>query len=249
MHCGGVLKFLLFITCLTGAHGHGYLSVSCPEGTGGPTPDGDCWCQDGGPLPDSGVCFENGIRGCTFSQTAEHGIKNDHLFLPSCSGCKCGSFQPSPVPSPPTPAPSCPEGTGGPTPDGDCWCQGGKKCYEDGSLGCTFSQTAEQGIKNENLFLPSCDACECLAPTTPAPTTPAPTTPAPTTRAPTPAPAPCPNGWGQQCGGQGFTGSTCCQPGFVCQVSGPWWAQCSPSKVLLAAAEAQMPQCRVRCRS
>merc|ERR1719221_517967 len=207
MHCGGVLKFLLFITCLTGAHGHGYLSVSCPEGTGGPTPDGDCWCQDGGPLPDSGVCFENGVRGCTFSQTAEHGIKNDHLFLPSCSGCKCGSFQPSPVPSPPTPAPSCPEGTGGPSPDGDCWCQGGTYCYEDAVRGCTFSQTAEQGIKNDHLFLPSCGGCECSATPTPAPTTPAPPPP-PTTAPPTPAPAPKCCQWQPGCPGASNTCAT-----------------------------------------
>mmetsp|Transcript_18175 Transcript_18175/g.16245 ORF Transcript_18175/g.16245 Transcript_18175/m.16245 type:complete len:98 (-) Transcript_18175:13-306(-) len=31
-----------------------------------------------------------------------------------------------------------------------------------------------------------------------------------------------------QCGGGGYTGSTCCQNGYVCIALSEWWSQCNP---------------------
>lgn len=35
----------------------------------------------------------------------------------------------------------------------------------------------------------------------------------------------CAAKWGQ-CGGQGWTGPTCCQSGSTCKASGTWYSQC-----------------------
>merc|ERR1719203_1694985 len=51
----------------------------------------------------------------------------------------------APTPPPP-PTPGCPSATSsGPDSDGDCQCNSGLSCYEDGSSGCTFSYTATYG--------------------------------------------------------------------------------------------------------
>lgn len=50
-------------------------------------------------------------------------------------------------------------------------------------------------------------------------------TPAPP-GAPTPAPGPCTKLWGQ-CGGQGFSGHECCEPGGMCR-GDEWYKQCIP---------------------
>merc|ERR1712151_1336359 len=71
-------------------------------------------------------------------------------------------------------------------------------------------------------------------PPTPVPTTEAPMpapTPAPT-QAPTPVPAPTPNlcsgssGQWEQCGGQSWTGKTCCAEGLTCVSFGAWYSAC-----------------------
>jgi len=54
--------------------------------------------------------------------------------------------------------------------------------------------------------------------------TPAPPTPG---SAPTPAPGPCTQLWGQ-CGGQGFTGYTCCVAGSMCNKQNDYYSQCVP---------------------
>lgn len=65
----------------------------------------------------------------------------------------------------------------------------------------------------------------------PVPTAPLPisaTTPAPTP-APTPVPSPsgqCPNAANNQCGGNGFSGATCCPDGHYCKVVSDYWSQC-----------------------
>merc|ERR1719356_532199 len=70
---------------------------------------------------------------------------------------------PSPGPSPPTQAPSpstCPSATStGPDSDGDCKCNSGLLCYEDGLRGCTYSVPGQYSIQ---WFLPSCSGCQCL---------------------------------------------------------------------------------------
>lgn len=65
----------------------------------------------------------------------------------------------APVPAPtPAPPPSiCPSAfSSGPDSDGDCKCNFGR-CYESGSLGCTFSFSGRSTI----YFLPTCEKCEC----------------------------------------------------------------------------------------
>ncbi|ROT42399.1 endo-1,4-beta-xylanase [Sodiomyces alkalinus F11] len=68
------------------------------------------------------------------------------------------------------------------------------------------------------LGLATCDSGGTPPPTTPPPTTPPPTTPPP------PPSGSCSSMWGQ-CGGQGYSGPTCCSQG-TCQVQNPWYSQC-----------------------
>merc|ERR1712050_102997 len=68
-------------------------------------------------------------------------------------------------PTPPTEAPPpsiCPEAySTGPDSDGDCMCNSGMYCYENGSYGCTYSYTAMYGYRSSRWFLPSCSGCKC----------------------------------------------------------------------------------------
>merc|ERR1719480_728464 len=69
---------------------------------------------------------------------------------------------PEPVPTPAPPPSVCDEATStGPDSDGDCRCNSGLYCYENGSQGCTYSYTARYGWKSTRWFLPSCATCEC----------------------------------------------------------------------------------------
>merc|ERR1719188_815672 len=57
---------------------------TCPSATStGPDGEGDCKCNTGL------LCYEDGIRGCTYSYTAAYGYYSTQWFLPSCSGCQC----------------------------------------------------------------------------------------------------------------------------------------------------------------
>ncbi|PPQ74713.1 hypothetical protein CVT24_003929 [Panaeolus cyanescens] len=68
---------------------------------------------------------------------------------------------------------------------------------------------------------PSTTANPTTTPTTTYPSTsPGPTTTVQPTTAPT-----CSAKWGQ-CGGQGWTGPTCCQSGSTCQAQNQWYSQC-----------------------
>jgi len=70
---------------------------------------------------------------------------------------------PEPVPTPAPPPSVCDEATStGPDSDGDCRCNSGLYCYENGSQGCTYSYTAQYGYTSTRWFLPSCETCECL---------------------------------------------------------------------------------------
>lgn len=84
------------------------------------------------------------------------------------------------------------------------------------------------------------------APTTapsPQPTVAPQPTPVPqtTTLAPQPAPSPQPTPpsnecqalWGK-CGGQGWAGPTCCQPGDMCNMQSVWYSQCVPGAALVS---------------
>jgi len=75
-----------------------------------------------------------------------------------------GGAPPTPTVGPtPAPPPSvCPSATStGPDSDGDCRCNDGLICYENGAQGCTFSYTATWGFKSTQWFLPSCSSCAC----------------------------------------------------------------------------------------
>ena len=75
---------------------------------------------------------------------------------------------------------------------------------------------------------PTTRAPTTRAPTTRTPTTRTPTTRAPTTRTPTTrVPTTCASLY-QQCGGNGWTGTTCCQTGSRCQVQNAYYSQCVP---------------------
>jgi len=66
--------------------------------------------------------------------------------------------------APPTPVPpnSCDRPySSGPDSDGDCTCNSGLSCYENGSAGCTYSYTARYGWTSSRYFMPSCTSCEC----------------------------------------------------------------------------------------
>jgi len=45
---------------------------------------------------------------------------------------------------------------------------------------------------------------------------------------PAPTPGPCSSLWGQ-CGGESFSGYTCCEPGSTCIQSNRWYSQCRPN--------------------
>jgi len=73
-------------------------------------------------------------------------------------------------PAPPTQAPSPPSGgscpsaySTGPDSDGDCKCNPGLTCYENGYYGCTYSYTATYGYYSSQWFLPSCSGCMCYS--------------------------------------------------------------------------------------
>jgi len=75
-----------------------------------------------------------------------------------------GGAPPTPTLAPtPVPPPSvCPSATSsGPDSDGDCRCNSGLSCYENGSSGCTFSYTATYGFKSTRWFLAGCSGCQC----------------------------------------------------------------------------------------
>jgi len=69
---------------------------------------------------------------------------------------------PEPVPTPAPPPSVCPSAySNGPDSDGDCACNSGLSCYENGASGCTYSYTARYGWKSTRWFLPSCSGCRC----------------------------------------------------------------------------------------
>jgi len=57
---------------------------ACPSRSTGPRANGDCRCID----PEQ--CYENGVKGCTYSATASRGWLNNWFFLYNCTGCACG---------------------------------------------------------------------------------------------------------------------------------------------------------------
>jgi len=92
---------------------------------------------------------------------------------------------------------------------------GADQCPGGGSLdGSTFS------IKNVRVYgtivLGDTTVPECTGP--------APPTPPP---GPTPTPGNCADKW-EQCGGDGWTGTTCCNGSCSCKAVNQWYSQCEP---------------------
>jgi len=123
----------------------------CGSSAYGPNKNGDCRCWD--PLR----CYEDGVAGCTYSVTEEKGWRNDYYHSLNCTGCQCGEVT---TPAP-TPAPSCPSFSTGPSMGGDCRCINPEQCYENGVKGCTYSATASKGWLNNWFFLFNCTGCAC----------------------------------------------------------------------------------------
>jgi hypothetical protein len=138
----------------------------------------------------------------------------------------------TPAPAPATPAPTAPQ----PTPSA-CTSPAGpwQQCGGENWSGATCCSTGyycetDQAAQGINRWYHQCRAGSTPPAPAPAPATPA---PAPATPAPSPppaAPAACtsPAGSWQQCGGQGWTGTTCCDVGLSCNVENRWYHQCQP---------------------
>jgi len=93
----------------------------------------------------------------------QNGDTNALLYVGS-DGAPPSPPAPTPTQAPPSPPPSgvCPSSySTGPDSDGDCRCNSGLVCYEDGYYGCTYSYTATSGYYSSQWFLPSCSGCMC----------------------------------------------------------------------------------------
>jgi len=149
----------------------------------------------------------------------------------------CISFRVSggatPTPAPPTPPSPVP--TPAPSPGGSGCCRFEADCGDcgdDGTGWCHLSSSncaTCTGVFDPSAPAPNCDAVPSPIPTYPPPS-PLPTfppSPAPTT-GPTPAPGTCSEVWGQ-CGGESWTGPSCCEAGHYCKVQDErWFHQCVP---------------------
>lgn len=72
-----------------------------------------------------------------------------------------GTPPPTTTPAPTPPPPPCPATTStGPDSNGDCKCNSGFGCRENGAWGCTYSRP---GSKHISYFLQSCTDCSCQA--------------------------------------------------------------------------------------
>ncbi|KFZ04060.1 hypothetical protein V502_10442 [Pseudogymnoascus sp. VKM F-4520 (FW-2644)] len=89
-----------------------------------------------------------------------------------------------------------------------------------GHTGSGVSVSANLGAHDIAIFKVVHGGSQTSVPTTTVPTTTVPTTPGSTSTG-----KPCGAIW-TQCGGQGWTGVTCCQSGSTCKFSNDWYSQC-----------------------
>lgn len=95
---------------------------------------------------------------------------------------------------------------------GETCCPDGTSCqqFDEWWSGCVSECPAGQGWD-----------CETLNGPTPKPT--------PNPTSPPVEPSDCTNAAWAQCGGNGFTGSTCCPADYACTYGNDWWSSCLPA--------------------
>jgi len=93
----------------------------------------------------------------------QSGDTNALLYV-GADGAPPSPSAPTPTQAPSPPSGGCPSSySTGPDSDGDCKCNSGLVCYEDGYYGCTDSYTALTGYYSSQWFLPSCSGCMCYS--------------------------------------------------------------------------------------
>jgi len=139
----------------TGSRSLSGTSMACPHVSGGAA-----LVLDADPSKKSSAVLAELLDNAVMNsiQDLRSGDTNALLYV--------GAGGPPPAPEPvPTPPPSdvfCdPSYSSGPDADGDCVCHSGLNCYEDGTIGCTYSYTARYGWDSNKWFLAFCETCMC----------------------------------------------------------------------------------------
>eukprot|EP00435_Cladocopium_sp_Y103_P005736 s3811_g1.t2 len=133
-----------------------------------PDNDGDCVC------PAGTQCHFGGRLGCPFSATARRNVHNANYFNADCMACSCEGavtttedmwswdgdhfgWDSNPKKEPEGTL-QCPENSALPIADsqGDCYCSGGRHCFQGGEKGCVYSGTDTKHRLSPLYFRASC---------------------------------------------------------------------------------------------
>lgn len=139
-----------------------------------PDNDGDCVC------PAGTQCHFGGRLGCPFSATARRNVHNANYFNADCMACSCEGavtttedmwswdgdhfgWDSNPKKEPEGTL-QCPENSALPIADsqGDCYCSGGRHCFQGGEKGCVYSGTDTKHRLSPLYFRASCSECKCM---------------------------------------------------------------------------------------